>query len=178
MNERARKNTASSPSPNACSWNQAEIIKPRIGLPRRSTPATSGAESTCVRQTFTGRFWRREGTSWYVWVMLQRVRFGIKTGANDFFFLNKEDLSAWNIEDEFLVPAMKNVREADRIVVKSSFFPTSPVSLSSFTRRTHGDGCLRICQVGGITGLSLTIKLQGASSLVVSRKATVCTHKL
>ncbi len=52
-----------------------------------------------------------------------KVRFGIKTGANDFFFLNKDDLSAWNIEDEFLVPAMKNAREADRIVVNSSFFP-------------------------------------------------------
>ena len=38
------------------------------------------------------------------------VRFGIKTGANEFFFLNKDDLSAWNIEDEFLVPAIKNVR--------------------------------------------------------------------
>ena len=33
MNERARRSTASSPSPNAHSWNQAKIIKPRIGLP-------------------------------------------------------------------------------------------------------------------------------------------------
>ena len=50
------------------------------------------------------------------------VRFGIKTGANEFFFLNKDDLSEWNIEDEFLVPAIKNVREANQIVVNSSSF--------------------------------------------------------
>ena len=51
-----------------------------------------------------------------------KVRLGIKTGANDFFFLTQDDLSEWNIEDEFLVPAIKNVRDVNRIVVNSSDF--------------------------------------------------------
>ena len=62
------------------------------------------------------------------------VRFGIKTGANEFFFLNKDDLSAWNIEDEFLVPAIKNVREANQIVVliRSKSVSVKAVYVQSF----------------------------------------------
>ena len=43
------------------------------------------------------------------------VRFGIKTGANDFFYLNAEQIQEWEIEDEFLKPVIKSPRECKSI---------------------------------------------------------------
>ena len=46
------------------------------------------------------------------------MRFGIKTGANEFFFLDPEKLNKWGIEDEFLKPVIKNPRESKNIHLK------------------------------------------------------------
>jgi type I restriction-modification system DNA methylase subunit len=51
---------------------------------------------------------------------LAEVRFGIKTGINDFFYLTKEKVRHWGIEDEFLVPIIKSFKEIDRIKIDSS----------------------------------------------------------
>ncbi|MBW2164742.1 MAG: Eco57I restriction-modification methylase domain-containing protein [Deltaproteobacteria bacterium] len=49
------------------------------------------------------------------------VRFGIKTGANDFFFLDKSRSKELDIEKEFLMPVIKSPRESKhlRIVQKN-----------------------------------------------------------
>ncbi len=39
------------------------------------------------------------------------VRFGIKTGANEFFYLNDEDQQRWQIEEEFLKPVIFSLKE-------------------------------------------------------------------
>lgn len=49
---------------------------------------------------------------------IAEVRFGIKTGANDFFYLSEEDQQRWQIEEEFLKPVIKSPRECRSIVVK------------------------------------------------------------
>ncbi len=43
------------------------------------------------------------------------VRRGITTGANDFFFLDDKDLARWEIESEYLVPAIKGPRACQSI---------------------------------------------------------------
>ena len=48
------------------------------------------------------------------------VRFGIKTGANDFFYLNAEQIQEWEIEDEFLKPVIKSPRECKSILIDPS----------------------------------------------------------
>ena len=48
------------------------------------------------------------------------VRFGIKTGANDFFYLNAEQIGEWEIEDEFLKPVIKSPRECKSILIDPS----------------------------------------------------------
>ena len=48
------------------------------------------------------------------------VRFGIKTGANDFFYLNAEQIQEWEIEDEFLKSVIKSPRECKSIVIDPS----------------------------------------------------------
>ena len=45
------------------------------------------------------------------------VRFGIKTGANKFFYLEEDDIARWGIESEFRSPVMTTPRETSRIAV-------------------------------------------------------------
>jgi hypothetical protein len=49
---------------------------------------------------------------------IAEVRFGIKTGANDFFFLDTESIQKWDIEREFLKSVIKNPRESKNILLK------------------------------------------------------------
>ncbi len=48
------------------------------------------------------------------------VRRGFTTGANEFFYLNAEQIQAWGIEDEFLKPVIKSPRECKSIRVDPS----------------------------------------------------------
>ncbi|MFZ5906346.1 MAG: Eco57I restriction-modification methylase domain-containing protein [Nitrospirota bacterium] len=43
------------------------------------------------------------------------VKYGIKTGANEFFYMDKESVKEWHIEDEFLAPVIKSPRECKGI---------------------------------------------------------------
>jgi Eco57I restriction-modification methylase len=48
---------------------------------------------------------------------IAEVRFGIKTGANEFFFLDEAKARQWQIEPEFLQPAIKSPRECRSILI-------------------------------------------------------------
>ena len=48
---------------------------------------------------------------------IAEVRFGIKTGANEFFYLDDERIQEWGIEAEFLKPVIKSPRECKSIRV-------------------------------------------------------------
>lgn len=50
---------------------------------------------------------------------IAKVRFGIKTGANEFFYLDDEAQKKWNIEKEFLKPIIKGPRECSSIIINS-----------------------------------------------------------
>jgi hypothetical protein len=45
------------------------------------------------------------------------TRRGVMTGANDFFFISDDDLETWPINERFLKPAIKSIREADEQVL-------------------------------------------------------------
>lgn len=45
------------------------------------------------------------------------VRFGIKTGCNEFFYLTKQQAEKWGIEEEFLKPVIKSPRESKGVVI-------------------------------------------------------------
>ena len=51
---------------------------------------------------------------------IAEVRFGIKTGANEFFYLNDEQIQEWGIASEFLKPVIKSPRECKSIRVDPS----------------------------------------------------------
>lgn len=48
---------------------------------------------------------------------IAKVRFGIKTGANEFFYLTDEQAKEWKIEPEFLKPVIKSPRECKSILI-------------------------------------------------------------
>ena len=49
---------------------------------------------------------------------IAEVRRGFTTGANEFFYLDKETIEKWGIEEEFLRPVIKSPRECKSIIVK------------------------------------------------------------
>jgi hypothetical protein len=51
---------------------------------------------------------------------IAEVRRGFTTGANEFFYLDDETLSEWQIEKEFLKPAVKSPRECNRILLNAN----------------------------------------------------------
>ena len=48
---------------------------------------------------------------------IAEVRFGIKTGANEFFYLDEAKAAQWHIEPEFLQPVIKSPRECKSISI-------------------------------------------------------------
>ena len=51
------------------------------------------------------------------------VRFGIKTGANDFFYLTPERVAEFGIEAEYCRPVMTTPQESRRIAVDPARLP-------------------------------------------------------
>ena len=51
------------------------------------------------------------------------VRFGLKTGANEFFYLDDEILKTWKIEKEFLIPILKSAKESSSIIIDVNKLP-------------------------------------------------------
>jgi type I restriction-modification system DNA methylase subunit len=49
---------------------------------------------------------------------IAEVRFGIKTGANEFFYLDEAKIRQWGIEEEFLKPVISSTSEIKRLAIK------------------------------------------------------------
>lgn len=49
-----------------------------------------------------------------------KVKFGIKTGANDFFYLDKGAQKKWDIEKEFLKPILKSPKDSKTIFIENN----------------------------------------------------------
>ncbi len=48
---------------------------------------------------------------------LGKVRYSVKTGINEFFYLDKEKLDHFKIEEEFLIPVLKSPKKINRIFI-------------------------------------------------------------
>ena len=51
---------------------------------------------------------------------IAEVRFGIKTGANEFFYLDKEAQKKWEVEEEFLKPVIKSPKESKSPIIDTN----------------------------------------------------------
>ena len=95
----------------------------------KSSPDTRGRQKF-VGDKWGGKYLRAPDIYWTILKKyrdklarlgdLAEVKFGIKTGANEFFYLNKKKIEAWGIEEEFLQPVMISPTESERIAVDSA----------------------------------------------------------
>lgn len=76
------------------------------------------------------------------------VRFGIKTGANDFFYLDQQAVDQWGIEKEFLKPVILSPRECPGTVVTKSTLNFSGFFCNKRKEELVGTNALRYVEWG------------------------------
>ncbi len=80
------------------------------------------------------------------------VRFGIKTGANDFFYLTPETIKHWGVEAEYCRPVMTTPQESRRIAVDPSRLPKRLFMCHDDKDALKGTGALAYIQWGESQG--------------------------
>lgn len=79
------------------------------------------------------------------------VRFGIKTGINEFFYLNDDKIDHWGIETAYCAPVIRSPREAKGIIVRKSQVPYKVFlchDSAQSLRKKRSPGALRYIQWG------------------------------
>jgi hypothetical protein len=79
---------------------------------------------------------------------IAEVRFGIKTGANEFFYLTQERIDEWGIEEEFLKPVIKSPRECKTIQIDPSQLKYKIFMCHKSKRELNGTNALRYIEWG------------------------------
>ena len=82
------------------------------------------------------------------------VRFGIKTGANEFFYLDDEDIRHWEIEEEFLKPVIKSPRECKSILIDPSQLKFKLFMCNKDEEALKGTAALEYIEYGESQGFS------------------------
>ena len=92
-----------------------------------SRPLVKEAHAAYTANKWGGRYLRAPAIYWTILEKgkgklvrlgdIAEVRLAIKTGANEFFFLDDTKARQWKIEEEFLQPAIKNSRESKSILI-------------------------------------------------------------
>ncbi|KKP46237.1 MAG: hypothetical protein UR39_C0013G0007 [Candidatus Woesebacteria bacterium GW2011_GWA1_33_30] len=76
------------------------------------------------------------------------VRFGIKTGANDFFYLNEEKIKLWGIEKEFLQPVIISPRECKEIFISPNKLSNKILICAKTKEELNGTNVLKYINYG------------------------------
>lgn len=79
---------------------------------------------------------------------IAEVRFGIKTGANEFFYLDGEKIRQWGIEEEFLQPVIKSPRECKSILIDPSMLKNRLFMCHQSKEELKGTAALRYIEWG------------------------------
>lgn len=85
---------------------------------------------------------------------IAEVRFGIKTGANEFFYLTEEKIKQWGIEEEFLKPVFKSPRESKSILIDESKLTIKVFDCNKTKNEIKGTIALKYIQWGEEKGFS------------------------
>jgi hypothetical protein len=80
------------------------------------------------------------------------VRFGIKTGANEFFYLDEAKAREWGIEKKYLKPVIKSPRECRSIIVKAGDLKTLVFMCREEKKDLKGTNALAYIKAGEKNG--------------------------
>lgn len=76
------------------------------------------------------------------------VKFGTKTGCNEFFYLKEETIAEWGIEKQFYAPVMKSSQESNHTHPKSSEFKFQMFYCNLPKSRLQGTNALKYIKWG------------------------------
>lgn len=76
------------------------------------------------------------------------LQFGIKTGANEFFYLDEDQIEEWEIEEEFLEPVIKSPKECKRILIDDSNLKMKLFVCGATKRELKGTAALEYLKWG------------------------------
>ena len=99
------------------------------------------------------------------------VRFGIKTGANEFFYLDNETIKAWRIEKEFLKPVIKSPRECQNILINPKLLQNQAFICNKTKAELRGTNALKYIEAGEKTEIEIRqgsdkgVKVKGYQNL-------------
>jgi hypothetical protein len=92
---------------------------------------------------------------------LAPVRYGIKSGANSFFYLTREAAEEWGIEAEFLLPVFKGPREAACYAIAPEALPTRLFACDRVKAELQGTRALAYIEYGERLGVPRAPSLGG-----------------
>jgi hypothetical protein len=92
---------------------------------------------------------------------LADIRFGIKTGANDFFYLDSEAVKALGIEKRFLKPVIKTPRDCPSIHIHAEDLNQFAFMCNASKAELRGTAALRYIEMGEKQGLHRLPSLAG-----------------
>lgn len=122
-----------------------------------------------LRNSGTNRRGKYEGTKWsnhlrapdIYWRIVEEltedlvklkdvadVKFGTKTGCNEFFYLSEEKIAEWGLEKRFIVPIMKSSQQSKRTHPLLSEFGLSLFYCKSSKQSLQGTNALRYIEWG------------------------------
>jgi len=76
------------------------------------------------------------------------LKYGIKTGANEFFYLDKEMIAEWGIERRYLKPVLKSPRECKKISIDSDHLNYMVLSCHKDKKSLKGTNALKYIKWG------------------------------
>jgi adenine-specific DNA methylase len=83
-----------------------------------------------------------------------QVRFGIKTGANEFFYLTEEEIKRRKIEKEFLQPIIFSLKEVEGYVVNKESLKNKVIICNESKEALEGTNLLKYIEVGERKGFN------------------------
>jgi len=89
------------------------------------------------------------------------VRFGLKTGADDFFYLTSEKIEIWNIESEFLLPVIKSAKESCFISINKSTLKTFLFNCDKKRKDLENTNALKYIEWGESNGVHKVPSVKG-----------------
>jgi hypothetical protein len=121
-------------------WEEIEeITEKKVSLEYRVIKASQtdlfnegldGETKTYAGDKWGGKYLRAPDIYWYILEkckdylaplnQIADVTRGVSTGANEFFYLDQEQINHWGIEEEYLVPVIRSPRECKRFRVQDS----------------------------------------------------------
>ncbi len=79
---------------------------------------------------------------------IAEVRFGIKTGANEFFYLDNEKIAEWQIEKEFLKPVIKSPKDCPSIEITDEHLHLNMLWIDNDNKKNRSKNVLKYIEWG------------------------------